>query len=185
MQRLRTLALLIGFLAAAPASPRADQTDKALAALFAELKTTTSAERGEALTRRIWEIWLTPRDERAEPLLERGVDAMSEEDFDAALAEFDKLVALAPDFAEGWNRRATVRYLIGDLDGSVDDIARTLALEPRHFGALSGLGLIDMRLGKDEAALKAFERALALDPYLSGVKENVEKLERKLKGEPL
>ena len=177
--------MLLAALAAAAGAARADQTDKALDALFAELQTTKDAARGETLTRRIWEIWLEPRDERAEAPLAKGVDEMSEGDYDAALADFDRLVELAPGFAEGWNRRATLRYLMDDLDGSVSDIERTLVLEPRHFGALSGLGLIYMKLGKDAAALEVFHRALALDPFLSGVKENIDKLERGLKGEPL
>ena len=110
---------------------------------------------------------------------------MGEKDYDAALKDFDKLVVVAPDFAEGWNRRATLRYLMDDLEGSVRDIESTLALEPRHFGALSGLGLIYMQLGKDEAALKAFRRALELDPYLADVKANIKKLEQELGGRAL
>src|ERR1700688_4317521 len=139
MPRLRTLTLLLALIWAVPGLARADQTDKALVALFAELKATTDAARGTALTRRIWEIWLEPRDDKTAALLGKGIEAMGEEDYAAALQDFDKLVVLAPDFAEGWNRRATLRYLMDDLDGSVSDIERTLALEPRHFRALSGL----------------------------------------------
>jgi tetratricopeptide (TPR) repeat protein len=185
MHRLRTMTLLLALVAAVPGLARADQTDKTLDALFAELKATTDAGRGNALTRRIWQIWLEPRGDKATALLAKGVEEMSEEDYDAALKDFDKLVVLAPDFAEGWNRRATLRYLMDDLDGSVRDIERTLALEPRHFGALSGLGLIYMQLGKDAAALKAFRRALEIDPYLADVKANIKKLEQALGGRAL
>ena len=185
MRRLRALTLLLGLVAAVPGLAWADQTDKALDGLFAELKATTDAGRGTALTRRIWEIWLEPRDAKAKALLAKGVEAMNEEDYDAALQDFDKLVVLAPNFAEGWNRRATLRYLMDDLDGSVSDIERTLALEPRHFGALSGLGLIYMQLGKDEAALKAFRRALEIDPYLADVKAHIKGLEQELGGQAL
>jgi tetratricopeptide (TPR) repeat protein len=185
MPRVGVITLVLAIVAAVSGLARADQTDKALVALFAELKTTTDAARGTALTRRIWEIWLEPRGDKATALLARGVEAMGEKDYDAALKDFDKLVVVAPDFAEGWNRRATLRYLMDDLEGSVRDIESTLALEPRHFGALSGLGLIYMQLGKDEAALKAFRRALELDPYLADVKANIKKLEQELGGRAL
>ena len=179
LRRLGLVAVLAALFAAGPLA--ADQKDKRLAPLFAELAAAKSPAEGDALSDRIWQIWLEAPDARAAALLAEGITAMNGAAYDTALAAFDKLVVAAPDFAEGWNRRATLLYMMDDLNGSVRDIEHVLALEPRHFGALSGLGLIYMKLGDDEAALKAFRRALAIDPYLAGDKENVQTLEKRLK----
>ena len=180
MLRLRLIVLFIA-VAAAAASARADQTDKRLDTLFAQLAAAKDALQGGSIAGKIWQIWLETQNGKAKKLLAEGIEEMDGEDYDAALRDFDKLVVLAPTFAEAWNRRATLLYLMDDLDGSVRDIERTLELEPRHFGALSGLGLIYMQLGKDEAALKAFKRALEINPYLSGAKQHIEALEKRLR----
>ncbi len=180
MLRLRLIVLIIAA-AAAAASARADQTDKRLDALFGQLAAAKDARQGGSLAGKIWQIWLETQNGDAKALLAEGIEEMDGEDYNAALRDFDKLVVLAPTFAEAWNRRATLLYLMDDLDGSVRDIERTLELEPRHFGALSGLGLIYMQLGKDEAALKAFKRALEINPYLSGAKQHIEALEKRLR----
>jgi tetratricopeptide (TPR) repeat protein len=173
------LAIAFGVLAAGPA--RADQTDARLGPLFAELKKTADPEVGSKLTEEIWGIWLETSDPEARARLKRGGEEMDEEDFDAALGDFNKVVEIAPKFAEGWNRRATLLYLMGDFDGSVRDIEKTLALEPRHFGALSGLGLIYLQLEKDEAALKAFTQALEINPFLAGAQHNIVEIKKRLK----
>ena len=90
-----------------------------------------------------------------------------------------------PDFAEAWNKRATVRFLIGNDAGSRRDIARVMELEPRHFGALSGLGMINMRSGDLQAALQAFEAALRVNPHLDQAVDVTEQLRRRLRGQPL
>ena len=89
---------------------------------------------------------------------------------------------MAPDFSEGWNKRATVYFLMKKFDQSVKDIAQTLRLEPRHFGALSGLGLINQAIGQTGAAIKAYEQALGLNPHLFGLKEKIERLKKLLYG---
>ena len=94
-------------------------------------------------------------------------------DLRTARAAFDLLVQRQPNFAEAWNKRATLLYLMGDDAGSIADIGRTLALEPRHFGALSGLGLIDARNDRPEQALRSFEAALAIHPFLPGAKASI------------
>jgi tetratricopeptide (TPR) repeat protein len=94
------------------------------------------------------------------------------------------MVRRSPNFAEGWNKRATVYFLLGDFDASVGDIERTLQLEPHHFGALSGLGQIYLALDREEAALKAFEAALVIDPHLVGVRAAVEGIKKKREGDP-
>jgi tetratricopeptide (TPR) repeat protein len=108
---------------------------------------------------------------------------MSGQDLDDALAAFDELVRLAPDFAEGWNKRATLHYLMGNLSASLADIDRTLKLEPRHFGALSGRGLVYLALGREEPALAAFDAALAIYPNLQGRDTHIKKLREKLRGQ--
>ena len=105
---------------------------------------------------------------------------MNKGDLDSAIAEFDALVSVAPNFAEGWNKRATALYLAGRYTESVRDIQRTLALEPRHFGALSGLGTIYLIIANDRGALDAFEAVLALNPHLEGVRRQVESLRNDL-----
>ncbi len=97
---------------------------------------------------------------------------------------FSDVVDLTPELAEGWNKRATVLYLIGDYDGSVRDIQKTLALEPRHWGALSGLGLINMRLERVDQAIKAFEQAVTINPHLLGTKVRIKQLRAISKGKP-
>lgn len=178
--------LLVAFILINPSSSsKADQGDPRLEALFAELAVTGSADRAAALESRIWKIWLDPppgRDVAA--AWQRGLRTMSLGQGHDAMRAFDSVVALAPDFAEGWNKRATVRYVLGDLTGSVEDIRRTLALEPRHFGALSGLGLIRLAQDRPGEALDAFEAALKIHPNLPGM-VNIEALREKVHGKPL
>jgi tetratricopeptide (TPR) repeat protein len=158
----------------------ADQKDPRLDGLFAQLKTVDSAEAAQPIEGQIWTIWLQSGNDRVDGLMAEGVAGLNENDYDAAYAAFSKIVALKPEFAEGWNKRATVLYLMGRFPESVADIDRVLALEPRHFGALSGLGLCDAELNKDQAALDAFTRALAVDPNLSGVRANIEELKKRI-----
>src|SRR5262249_17670795 len=133
---LPVLALFLGALAPA----RAGQDDPRLPHLFAILKASPdddAASRAEAM---IWPIWAEGRDEDLSLLMRQGIIFMRRGELEAALAVFDDIVERDPQFAEGWNKRATVYYLLGRYDESVADVERTLALEPRHFGALSGLG---------------------------------------------
>jgi tetratricopeptide (TPR) repeat protein len=113
--------------------------------------------------------------------MEEGTDAMAVQDYKTALADFTRMVTIAPDFAEGWNKRATVLWLLGDYEGSMADVDKTLALEPRHFGALWGLGTMDAALDREEEAITAFERALAVNPHLEGVSEQIEALKQRIK----
>ena len=175
--RCRIAVLLAALGLAAPA--HADQTDPRLGDLFGQLRTADS-QNAAPLEAAIWHIWLDAGRPDVEALVERGVAAMGGGDQPAALSVFDRVVALAPDYAEGWNKRATVYYLMGRYDESVRDIDRVLALEPRHFGALSGLGLCEVERHHDEAALAAFQRAAAIDPALRGVQDNILALKRQI-----
>ncbi len=169
--------LLAAGLMFGPGPAPADQTDPRLESLFGGLKTAAPSE-AEVIERRIWAIWSTydGKDEATRMAFQRGLSAMGARRNEAAIDAFTEVVEAAPDFAEGWNKRATVRWLAGDFDGSVADIRRTLALEPRHFGALSGLGLILMQTGEHDAAIRAFEEALAVNPHMTAARAHLEAL---------
>ncbi len=115
----------------------------------------------------------------------QGIQAMAVRNLSFALESFDRVTKLAPDFAEGWNKRATVYYLMDDLEESVQDIQRTLTLEPRHFGALSGMGLIFMQLGDDEGALRAYEEVIKIHPNAPGAQHHIRALRSKLYGDAI
>jgi tetratricopeptide (TPR) repeat protein len=102
---------------------------------------------------------------------------MDEEDYPLALDLLDRIVTLQPDYVEGWNKRATVHFINDDIGKSLSDLERVLALEPRHFGALAGLGTIFRELGDNRRAIEAYRHALELDPYLEDVGKAIEELE--------
>ena len=110
---------------------------------------------------------------------------MSRRDYGSALETFEVMVGLAPDFAEGWNKRATVHWLLGNYQDSLDDIDKTLALEPRHFGALSGRGLVYINLEEWELALQAFDDALDVYPQMVGPRVNADAIRMMLEGRPI
>ncbi len=115
-------------------------------------------------------------------ILERGRSSLSEGDAEAAIEHFTRLIELAPEFAEAWNMRATAYYLEDRLGESVADIAQVLAREPRHFGALWGLGLILEQIGSDEKALKAFRAAVTLNPHLTDADQTIRRLTAEVEG---
>lgn len=167
---------MIGFAAPAPA----DQNDPRLDEMFARLQKTDSRLEAQTLEQNIWAIWFTSSDAEVNRLMDQGSAAMERRDMRTAIGAFTKIIELAPDFAEGWNRRATALYMIGDFDGSRADVAKTLTLEPRHFGALSGLGLINAAEDKGEAAIEAWQKALDVNPNMSSVQQNIEEMKAKL-----
>jgi tetratricopeptide (TPR) repeat protein len=185
MKRRLPAALLLATLALAPAVLRAAQDDPRLDPLFTILKSTKSDDEAAAAERQIWQIWAENKNPEIERLMRQGSAAMSEDDEDTALAAFDGVIKYDKNFAEGWNKRATVEFAIGDFPASIADIEHTLALEPRHFGALSGLGQIYLAMERKDLALKAFRAALAINPHLSGLRDTVEELEKAVQGTPL
>ena len=160
----------------------ADQRDGRLNGLFDRLQTAPNPADAAALEQQIWQIWIESEDTASSQLMRRGMAAMADGDHELALEAFDDLVDQAPDFAEAWNKRATVYYLLGRLDESVNDIQRTLELEPRHFGALSGLALIYDAVDNPEAALRSLEAALEINPHLRGSEARIDQLRDKMKG---
>lgn len=158
-----------------------DQKDPRLEELFADLKSKTDVYTAARLANEIWLIWFEHEDPLANSLMNRGLQQMESFSINAALETFDRLIALKPDFAEAWNRRATIYYQIGEYDASLRDIDEVLKLEPFHFGALSGRGLVYM--GKQEyfMARGAFLTLLEVYPAMPGVKENILQLEEILR----
>lgn len=179
MPILAGLALFIG---APPAS--ADQNDPRLDGLFDTLLSDTldPSESGP-VQNAIWRIWTETGDVRGDTLMRDGIRAMHDQDFTGAIAIFTALIEHMPDLAEAWNKRATVYYLVNRFDESIADVERTLALEPRHFGAMSGLGLIYVQQDRTEAAIKAFEQTLKMNPYLPTVEYHLLRLYKQLEDE--
>jgi tetratricopeptide (TPR) repeat protein len=118
-------------------------------------------------------------------LLGWAAQAIEDKDYPLALDVLDQIVVLKPDFAEAWNRRATVYYLIDDYSSALGDIRQVLALEPRHFGALSGLGLILESMDRREEAIEVFRRTLEINPRLEKVRESLERLEKETAGDSI
>ena len=174
---IRIVAFFLFFLASVSIS--ADQSDTRLDSLFAELHETTDRSRAAEVTKSIWSIWHEIGDKQTTELMQEGIAAMQTRRYTEALEAFDRVVELSPDYAEGWNKRATLYYLIGDYANSAKDVKQTLLLEPRHFGALSGLGLIYMELGNFEAALEAFQQTLEVNPFANGAQQNIDYIKGK------
>lgn len=180
--RVLILPLMALVLLSVPGTGLAAQDDSRLDGLFQRLEATGDAAEAGALAAEIWRIWSRHGDEEVDLIMAHGIVALNAGNMPRALQAFDVVVNLAPEFAEGWNKRATVLYLIGEYTASAVDIQRTLALEPRHFGALSGLGLVNLELGDDAAALAAFEHALAINPHMKHTRDRIEELRVKLDG---
>jgi tetratricopeptide (TPR) repeat protein len=159
----------------------ADRT-RGLDFLFGALKAAPDEASAKHVEARIWAIWLHTRSDTVALLMTRAKAAMDAQNSDVALELLNAVVKLRPDYVEGWNRRATLYYLRNDYAHSLADIEQVLAREPRHFGALAGLGMIMQDLGDDKRALEAFRRALAVNPHLDKVPELVKTLSEKVEG---
>ena len=164
----------------------ADQNDPRLEQLFADLQTPLSTTAVEDIETKIWAYWTSfPDDESVENNMTKATRLMQSGRLKSAERIFSHIIDRAPDFAEAWNKRATIRFMIGNHDESANDIAKVLQLEPRHFGALSGLGMIHMRAGNWKSALKSYEAAFAIHPYLNNIETLIDNLTQRLKGQAL
>jgi tetratricopeptide (TPR) repeat protein len=192
---MRVLAVVTAFLLAAPGiaaeaqPPAPPETPQAsveetestrLDMLFAALESAPSVAAGKAIEREIWAEWLRSGDSEIDAMMTAAMMAMQLRAFASAISLLDKVVAQKPDYAEGWNKRATVFYYVDQYDRSLADIERTLALEPRHFGALAGLGMIMQDTGNISGAIAAFERAVAVNPSLTNLKLAIEQLRARI-----
>ena len=165
------------------ASPVVSQTAD-LDALFDRLKSAQAAE-AEEIGAEIWIAWSKSGSDAMDLLLQRGRDAMAAGDAEVAVQHLTALVDHAPDFAEGWNARATAYYQLGQFGPSVSDIARALTLNPRHFGALSGLAAIFEELGAPDKAVEAYHAALKINPFASGAADAIARIQAAAQGQDL
>jgi tetratricopeptide (TPR) repeat protein len=178
--------LLLSFILLAAACSGADtgrgQADPELDALFLRLGSAEDAAEARPIEEAIWGRWADSGSPTVNVLLERA--AAAENAGDAELAErfLDQASALAPDFAEPWNRRASLAYRSDDYAGAIGALQETLKREPRHFGALAVLGLIYEELGQDRRALAAFRAALVIHPYHQPSLDGVRRLEPRVEG---
>ncbi len=197
------LAVLLALLAGAPACPAWAQgpaaakaphrgsalpktpaeREKTLSDLYALLATADDEDTAKAVADAIERVWLHSGSATVDLLMERSIKAMSEKKTDLAKKLLDRVVELAPDFTEAWNRRAYVNFVRNDIEHALGDLRRVLALDPNHFKALDGLGNILREIGQKKPALKAFKQLLEVHPYWSGAKQAVEELEREVDGQ--
>ena len=167
--------------------PRAQRGDKTqnLDRLFEALKVAPDDESAKYIENRIWAIWLASGSDTANLLMGRVKTAMEAKDFELAIRLLNAIIDMRPNFIEAWNRRATLYYMKKDFTRAIGDIREVLAREPRHFGALAGLGIILQEFGDDKRALDAFRRALAIHPHLERIPELVKRLVDKVDGREL
>lgn len=179
MAVLRTLFLIFAC-AYLPGAGFADQDDTRLPALFDQLKSAANTDEATIIERQIWEIWHTAPNTDLQQMLRDGMNAMNHSDFAHARSIFDKMIEIAPAYAEAWNKRATVNYLMRDLPASLSDIAETLKREPRHFGAIAGRGLVHIQGQRLAQAAEAFEEVLTISPQNFGSRSNLDSIREAL-----
>ena len=176
VQRLLLLAIL---LVCQPSFADEKQIDL-LGDLFSKLLVAENPQQAVLIETEIWKKWYERDDDAGGKKMTNAIQAMGTGRYTVALTLLDELVEKEADFAEAWNRRATVHYLLGNYTESLNDIEKTLTLEPRHFGAISGIGMIMLKMGKTDKALHAFERVLQLSPHNVGANKSVKELEKKM-----
>ena len=150
--------------------------------LFGALKVAPDEASAKNIEDRIWAVWLTSGSDTCNLLMTRVKAAIDGENYDLAVRLLDAIIEIRPKYVEAWNRRATVFFLKKDYGSALADLRQVLAREPRHFGALSGLGAIMLDVGDEKNALDAYRRALAIDPHLKGIADKVKTLTEKVEG---
>jgi tetratricopeptide (TPR) repeat protein len=153
--------------------------------LFGALKAAPDQASAKHVEGRIWALWTQTSSDTTMLLMTRAKTAIEKKQVDVALKLLDKVVRLKPEYVEGWNRRATLYYLQNDYAKSLADIREVLKREPRHFGALAGLGMIMQEVGDDKRALDAFRKALEINPHLEKLPDTVKSLTEKVEGRPI
>lgn len=166
----------------APAKlPKVDR-NKNLDFLFGALKAAPDEASAKHVEARIWAIWLQTPSDTAALLMTRAKVAVDAQKIDVAIKLLDSVIKLRPDYIEAWNRRATLYYMQNEYSRSLADIQQVLTREPRHFGALAGLGMIMQELGDEKRALDAYRKALAINPHIDKIPDQVKSLTEKVEG---
>lgn len=166
-----------------PGTPVVAKAENPLDTLFSELKRERNEKAAERIASRIWDAWNRSGSASVDLMMLWSQQAIEAKKYDVALDFLDQVVTLQPDYAEGWNRRATVHFMMQNYRKSMADIERTLELEPRHFGALSGMAQIMAATGRDEFALQAWQQVLDIYPMLRNAQNEVSRLSEELAGE--
>ena len=164
-----------------PHVPRGNPT-RNLDFLFGALKVAPDDVTAKAIEQRIWALWSHSRSDTTMLLMSRVQDAIEAKDLDLALKLLGAVIKIKPKYVEAWNRRATIYYMKKDYGRALADIRQVLRHEPRHFGALSGLGLIMQDIGDDKQALEVYRRTLAIYPRIDRIPDLVKKLQEKVEG---
>ena len=159
------------------------EREKMLSDLYALLATAEDENSAKAVAEAIERVWQHSGSPTIDLLMERAMQAVAEEKLDLAIKLLDHVVALAPDFTEGWNRRAYAYFVKSDVDHALGDLRRALALDPTQFKALEGLDQIMREIGEKKAALKAYRQLLSVHPYWPGAQQAIEELERDVDGQ--
>jgi tetratricopeptide (TPR) repeat protein len=164
-----------------PKAPKGDR-GRNIDFLFDALKAAPDAEIAKQVENRIWAIWLASGSDTADLLMSRVKAAIEAKDTRLAIQLLDSIIEVKPDYIEAWNRRATLFFAMKDYGRAMADIQEVLSREPRHFGALAGLGMILEELGENKQALEAYRKALAINPHMQRIPEQVKALAEKVEG---
>ncbi|WP_421999085.1 tetratricopeptide repeat protein [Reyranella sp.] len=144
--------------------------------LFAKLQSATDPVAIQSLEAAIWEQWVMVPEGAQRQMMLQGIEEMQQRDFKGSVETFTRLIEIAPDLSEAWNKRATAYWLLGNFKASLSDICETVKREPRHFGAYSGLGMIRAELGEYSRAVAAFELARKYNPHIAGIEDEIARL---------
>jgi tetratricopeptide (TPR) repeat protein len=150
--------------------------------LFGALKVAPDADSAKQVENRIWALWLASGSDTANLLMSRVKTSVEANDLDLTIELLDALIKIKPDYVEAWNRRATIHYMRREFGKALEDIQQVLIREPRHFGAMSGLGMILQEFGDERSALTVFRRALEINPHLPKLPDLVKTLSEKVEG---
>lgn len=183
IRRFFSLTVLLLLTVGAPAG--AGQGKPRLDALFQALRATSDEAYAESVEEHIWDFWLEHPNGEIVQIMREGVLSLNADDYAAALDAFDKVIAMDATYAEAWNKRANVSYMLGDYRAAVGDLHHALLLEPRHFGALAGLGLVYLALNQPQPALRALDAALVLNPHLGKLRQQADSIRARLSGTAL
>jgi tetratricopeptide (TPR) repeat protein len=169
---LALFGVMLGFSALA----QEGRSNAMLDTLFAKLQTATDPMAVQSLETAIWEQWIMVPDRAQRELMVRGIAEMQQRQLRESVETFSKLIEMAPELSEAWNKRATAYWLLGEFQASLSDICETVKREPRHFGAYSGLGMIRAEMGENARAVAAFELARRYNPHIAGIDDEIARL---------